>query len=184
MGFSSTVGVQLPEYQLVAGPLLHALEHASSVTQVSDEAGEAFLIFAEVLAVAAVPSDSILAIPLIPPEVEEAQNFSYQARSKAVFVQLHEKPKQFMTYGHCLGYSVGTVDPPLAIDEIFKFPSMATYIVTKARLSTTIFRASVGPAVDLQLGPGGSKRQCARLPGYVGELAEDAGDKTKGTSLA
>jgi hypothetical protein len=184
MGVSSAVGVQLPEYQLVAGPLLHALEHASSVTQVSDEAGEAFLIFAEVLAVAAVPSDSILAIPLIPPEVEEAQNFSYQARSKAVFVQLHEKPKQFMTYGHCLGYSVGTVDPPLAIDEIFKFPSMATYIVTKARLSTTIFRASVGPAVDLQLGPGGSKRQCARLPGYVGELAEDAGDKTKGTSLA
>jgi hypothetical protein len=43
------------------------------VTQeVSDEAFEAFLIFAEVLAVAAVPSDSILVIPLTPPEVEEA----------------------------------------------------------------------------------------------------------------
>jgi hypothetical protein len=29
-----------------------------------------------------------------------------------MFVQLHEKPQQFMTYGHCLGYSVGTVDLP------------------------------------------------------------------------
>ena len=76
--------MQLPEYQLVAGPLLHALEHASSVTQeVSDEAGEAFLIFAEVLAVAAVPSDSILVIPLTPPEVEEALDL---ARSKPMFV--------------------------------------------------------------------------------------------------
>jgi hypothetical protein len=61
MSVSSAVGVQLPEHQLVAGPLLHTHEHASSVTQeVSDEAFEAFLIFAEVLAVAAVPSDSIL----------------------------------------------------------------------------------------------------------------------------
>jgi hypothetical protein len=86
-----------------------------------------------------------------------------------------------MTYGDCLGYSIGTLESPLAIDEIFKFPSMTTYIVAKARLVTTI-RASVGPAVDLQFGPGGSKRQCVRLPGYVGELAEDVGDKTKVTS--
>jgi hypothetical protein len=67
------------------------MHSSNAVTQeVSDEAGEAFLIFAEVLAVAAVPSDSILVISLTPPEAEEALDFSYLERSKAMFVQLHE----------------------------------------------------------------------------------------------
>jgi hypothetical protein len=94
-----------PQYQLVASPLLNAFERGSSMQQeLSDEAGEAFLIFAEVLAAAAVPSDSIVVMPLTPPEGEEVLDFSFLARGKAMFVQLHEKPKQFMTYGHGLGY--------------------------------------------------------------------------------
>jgi hypothetical protein len=74
MSLTSAAGVQLPAYQLVAGPLLHA----SSVQQeVSDEAGEAFLIFAEVFAATAVPSDSIVVVPLTPLEVEKVLNLSY-----------------------------------------------------------------------------------------------------------
>jgi hypothetical protein len=38
MSLIPTFGVSLPVYPLVTGPLLHALEHASSVTQsASDE---------------------------------------------------------------------------------------------------------------------------------------------------
>jgi hypothetical protein len=46
----STVSVQLPVYPLVDGSLMRALEHSSSVRQeVSDEVGEAYLLFAEVI---------------------------------------------------------------------------------------------------------------------------------------
>ena len=178
-----TFGVSLPVYPLVTGPLLHALEHASSVTQsASDEEGEIYMLFAEVVAAAAVPNESIVVIPLTTPGNDEVMNFSYLARSQMMFVQLHEKPQQFMTYGHCLGYSAGTVDPPLAIEEVFKFPSVTTYIIAKARLVGTI-RAAVGHAVDLLLGAEASKRQCVRPLGAVGEQAEDTGEKLKGTSI-
>jgi hypothetical protein len=109
-------------YPLVDGPLMPALEHSSSVQQeVSDEVGEAYLLLAEVLLAAAVPNESIIVVPLNPPEVGEVLNFSYVARRKVMFVQLHEKPKQFMTFELCLGYSTGTVDPPLAIKEGIHF---------------------------------------------------------------
>jgi hypothetical protein len=133
---------------------------------VSDEVGEAYLLFAEVILAAAVPNESIIVIPLAPPEVGKVLVFSYVAKSKVMFVQLHETPKRFMTYGHCLGYSTGTVDPPLAVEQVLKFPSMATYIVAKVRLVATI-RAAVGPVVDLQLGAEVAKRQCVRPLGGV-----------------
>jgi hypothetical protein len=98
-----------------------------------------------------------------------------------MFLQLHEKPQQFMTYGYCLGYSGGTADLPLALQKIFKFPFATTYIVTKARLVATI-RAATRPVVDLQLGAEASKRQCIRTLGVAGEHAEDTGEKLKGTS--
>jgi hypothetical protein len=105
------------------------------------------MLLAEV-GVAAEPKESIVVIPLTTPEDEGVMDFSYLARSQVMFVQLHEKPQQFMTYGHCLGYSAGTVDLRLAIEIIFKFPSATTYIVAKARLVATI-RAAIGPTVDL-----------------------------------
>jgi hypothetical protein len=173
------VGVSVPVYPLVTGPLLHALEHASSVTQsTSDEEGEIYMLFAEVIAAAAVPNESIVVISLTTPGNDEVMNFLYLARSQVMFVQLHE----FMTYGHCLGYSAGIVDPPLAIEEVFKFPSVTTNIIAKARLVGTI-RAAVGYAVDLLLGAEASKTQCVRPLGAVGEQAEDTGEKLKGTSI-
>jgi hypothetical protein len=80
-------------------------------------------VICRIALIAAVPNESIVVIPLTRPEVGEVLNFSYVARSKVMFVQLHAKPKQFMTYGHCLDYSTGTVDPPLAIEKVLKFPS-------------------------------------------------------------
>jgi hypothetical protein len=66
-----TVGVSLPVYPLVTGPLLHAFEHASSVTQsASDEEGEVYMLLAEVVGAAAVPKESIVVIPLTTPEDE------------------------------------------------------------------------------------------------------------------
>jgi hypothetical protein len=178
-----TVGVSLPVYPLVTGPLLHGFEHASSVTHSAlDEEGEVYMLLAEVVGAAAVPQkESIVVISLTTPEDEGVMDSSYLARSQVMFVQLHEKPQQFMTYGHYLGYSAGTVDLPLALQTIFKFPSATTYIVAKARLVATI-RAAIGPVVDLQLGAEASKRQCVRTLGVAGEHAEDTGEKLKGTS--
>jgi hypothetical protein len=103
-----TFGVSLPVYPLVIGPLLHALEHASSVTQsASDKEGEIYMLFAEVVAAAAVPNESIVVIPLTTPGNDEVMNFSYLVRSQVMFVQLHEKLQQFMTYGHCFGRDRG-----------------------------------------------------------------------------
>lgn len=66
-----TVGVSLPVYPLVTGPLLHTFEHASSVTQsASDEEGEVYMLLAEVVGAAAVPKESIVVIPLTTPEDE------------------------------------------------------------------------------------------------------------------
>jgi hypothetical protein len=182
MSVPLTVGVSLPVYLLVTGPLLQAFEHASSVTQsASDEEGEVYMLLTEVVGAAAVPKESIVVIPLTTPEDVGVMDLSYLARSQVMFVQLHEKPQKFITDGHCLGFSAGTVDLPLALQTIFKFPSATTYIVAKARLVTTI-RAAIGPVVDLQLGEEASKRQCIRKLGLAGEHAEDAGEKLKGTS--
>jgi hypothetical protein len=132
MSVPQSVGVILTIYPLVTGPLLHALEHASSVTQfASNEEGEVYMLLAEVVVAAAVPKESIVVVPLTTPGDEEAMDFSYLARSQVMFVQLHERPQQFMTYGHCLGYSAGTLDLPLAIEKIFKFPSASNYISSR-----------------------------------------------------
>jgi hypothetical protein len=92
MSLMSTLGVQAPVYSLVDGLLMRALEHSSSLQQdLSDEVGEAYLLFADVLLAAAVPNESIIVVPLTPLEVGEFFYFSYVARSKVVFVHLHEK---------------------------------------------------------------------------------------------
>lgn len=101
-------------------------------------------------------------------------------------MQVHEKPFQRMTYGHVLGYSAGIVDPPLAIEMVFKFPMSTSFIVAKPRLveaKPRFIRAATGQVVDIQLAPEASKRQCVRPLELVGEQAEDTGEKQKGTSI-
>lgn len=184
MSTNAYAGVHLPLYPLVAGPLLQAFEHASSVTTASsDDDGEFYsMVLAAVLAPAAVPNESIIVVPLTPPEDGEVLDFTYVARSQALFVQVHEKPFQRMTYGHVLGYSAGIVDPPLAMEMVLKFPTSTSFIVAKPRLVEAI-RAATGHVVDIQLVPEASKRQCVRPLELVGEQAEDTGEKQKGTSI-
>jgi hypothetical protein len=94
MSVMPTVGVSLPVYPLVTGPLLHALEHASSVTQsASDEEWEIFMLFAEVVVAAAVPNESIVVIPLTKPGNDEVMDFAYLARSQVMFVPLRTSSK-------------------------------------------------------------------------------------------
>jgi hypothetical protein len=51
---------------------MRALGHSASVQQeVSDEVGEAYLLFVEVILAAAVPNESILVIPLTPPRLRD-----------------------------------------------------------------------------------------------------------------
>jgi hypothetical protein len=161
----------MPVYPLVIGILLHALEHASSPTQVaSDDDGEYYaMALAEVVTAAAVPNEAVIIIPLTPPQDGEVLDFTYLARSHDMFVQVHEKPLQRMTCGHVLGHSAGTVDPPTVFEEVFKFPTSTTFIVAKPRLVLAI-RAATGPCieVDKQLAAEVSKRQyggCGRAGG-------------------
>jgi hypothetical protein len=51
---------------------MRALGHSASVQQeVSDEVGEAYLLFVEVILAAAVPNESILVIPLTPTQLRD-----------------------------------------------------------------------------------------------------------------
>jgi hypothetical protein len=88
MSVPPAVGVILPVYPLVTGPLLHALEHALSVTQfASNEEGEVHMLLAEVVVVAAVTNESIVVIPLTTPGDEEAMDFSSLVRSQVMFAK-------------------------------------------------------------------------------------------------
>ena len=100
-------GVITPTYALVSAVLLHASENASSVQAAStNEDGEAYgVLSAAVVATANVPADAVVIQPMSPPLENMEVDFAYVAASKTAFVQVHDKPQERMTYGHCLGYS-------------------------------------------------------------------------------
>lgn len=184
MDLNLAPGVYLPVYQSLEVALLQALEHASLVLPTSsDNEGEFYaMAMAHVLPAAAVPNEAIIVIPLTPPEDGQALDFTYLAASKSMFVQVHEKPQARMTYGHCLAYSTGVTDRPVVIEGTLKFPTTVNFIVAKPRLVDAI-RAAVGPVVDIHEEAEAAKRQCVRPLVLVGEQAEGAGEKLKGTSF-
>ena len=173
----------MPTYELVPALLLHAAENASSVQATStDEDGEAYGVSsAAVVAIANVPVDAVVILPLSPPLEDMAVDFSYVAASSTVFVQLHDKPQERMTYGQCMGYSAGPGERPAAVGALVKFPSQPRYLVAKPRLLVAI-RAAIplgqasGPDAEC------AKRPCIRQLVGVGEQAEDSGERAKGTS--
>ena len=176
--------ISLPRYPVMEGPLLHAVETASSVmTTSTDDAGEYYaMAIAQKLAASEVPNEAVILIPLNTPVDGETVDYTYMAASKVLFIQVHEKPQARMTYGHCLAYSAGTMDIPMGINEVVKFPTPTNFIVAKPRLIQVI-REVPGPAVEISLGTGGSKRQCVRPLDLVGEQAEEIEEKQKGTSV-
>ena len=179
-----TSGVVIPAYTLAAGALLHALEHAASVVAGhTDDDGELYAMqMAFSVPAADVPANSVVVIPLDIPQANEVLNFTYLASCKSMFFQVHEKPQARMTYGHCSNFSAGTVDRPIPIGALVKFPSLSNYLVAQPRLLQAL-RASQEPAGGDAIGVESAKRPCLRPLEGGGEQAEDTTSKTKGMSI-
>ena len=177
-------GVLLPNYPLASGDLLRAIEHSGSVAPTStDDAGEYYaMAMAQVMQADQVPVDSIMVVPLTPPRADEALDFSFVAASECMYVQLHEQPQFRRTYGHCVAYSGDLLERPLEIGAVFKFATIGTFVIAKRQLAAAV-RAAIGPEAEGQSVVTTDKRQCVRPLVEVGELAEDAGAKLKGTSV-
>lgn len=122
---SSNSGVSIPSYELVSATILQALEHASSIEPTfSDEAGEYYaMAMASSSAAVDVQMNAVIILPLTEPPAGATLDFTFLAASKNIFIQLHDKPQQRMTYGECLAYSVGMLNQPLPLGTLIKFPS-------------------------------------------------------------
>ena len=158
-----TGGVVIPAYGLATGALLHAFEHAASVVAGhTDDNGEQYAMQMVVLVLAAeVPTNSVVVVPLDIPQADEALNFTFLASCKSMYFQVHEKPQSRMTYGHCANFSAGTVDRPIPIGALVKFPTMSHYLVAQPRLLQAL-RASLEPAGGGVVGTESAKRPCLR----------------------
>ena len=181
---SVTNGVLLPNYPLASGFLLRAIEHSGSVLPTStDDAGEYYaMALAKVVQAEEVPANSIMVIPLTPPRAGESLDFTYVAASDCMYVQLHEQPQFRRTYGHCVAYSADVTDKPVAIGEVFKFSTIASFIVAQRQLSAAVISAG-GLEMDVIGDLPTEKRQCVRPLVEMGELADETGTKPKGTSV-
>jgi hypothetical protein len=81
-----------------------------------------------------------------------------------------------------VAYSADVTDKPVAIGEVFKFSTIASFIVAKRQLSAAVISAGgleMGVIGDLPT----EKRQCVRPLVEMGELADETGTKPKGTSV-
>ena len=177
-------GVVLPTYPLVEGDLMRALENAAAVRagQTDDEGEQYAMEMVKSITAAEVPVNSMIVIPLSAPRAEEVLDFTYLASSKSMYFQIHEKPQNRMTYGHCSQYSVGITDFPLPIGALVKFPSMSHYLVAQPRLSEAV-RISLLPAIGSAVDAEPAKRPCLRPLEIGGEQAEDTAGKIKGMSI-
>ena len=163
---------------------MRALEHAASIVAgYSDDKGEQFamqMIFS--VPVAEVPVNSVVVIPLNTPKTDEVLNFTFLAASKLLYLQVHEKPQTRMTYGHCANFSAGTMDRPIPIGALVKFPLMSNYLVAQPRLLQAL-HVSLEPTGGDATGEESAKRPCIRPLEGGGEQAEDTASKAKGMSI-
>jgi hypothetical protein len=126
--------------------------------------------------------ETIIVITLSSPADNEIFDLTFIATAQLLFVQLHGRPQPLRTYGRCVGYSMGAVDRPLAIGEMFRFPTVPHFIVAKRDLVTAVL-TNRGPFEAEAVDASPEKRQCVRPLGEDGELADDTGSRTKGTSV-
>ena len=103
----------------------------------------------------------VVLIPLDAPLADQVLDFTFLAGCKSMFFQVHEKPQPRMTYGHCSNFSAGTVDRPIPIGTLLKFPSMGRYVVAQPRLLQAL-KASLEPAGGGVIGAESAKRPCLR----------------------
>jgi hypothetical protein len=122
-------------------------------------------------------------VPLAPPADNEALDFTFVARTKAMFITIFETPQSRNTYGHVASYSTGTEDKPFPMGTLVMFATPNRFIVAKWRFIYAI-RDSEGAEVDLPTDPSileVGKR--IRRPVIGGETGEDAEERPKGTYL-
>ena len=179
-----TGGVIIPAYPLASGAMSRALENAASIVAGhTDDAGEYYAMqMATSVPAVDVPANSVVVIPLDTPRADQVLDFTFLASCKSMFFQVHEKPQARMTYGHCSNFSAGTVDRPVPIGALMRFPSMSNYLVAQPRLVQAL-RASLEPAGGGATGAESAKRPCLRPLEGVGEQGEDTTGKTKGMSI-
>ena len=163
---------------------MRAIEHAAAIQEGhTDDEGEQYAMeMVQSIAAAAVPVNAIIVIPLAVPRDDEVLDFTYLASSKSMFFQIHEKPQNRMTYGHCSQYSVGITDLPLQLGALLKFPSVSHYLVAQPRLLEAV-RISLLPAAGSAVTTESAKRPCLRPLEVGGEQAEDTAAKIKGMSI-
>jgi hypothetical protein len=180
---STTNGVYLPNFPLATGDLLRAIEHSGSVKHTSsDDAGEYYsMAMAKTEPAEQVMESAIIVIPLTVPRAGEVLDFTFVAAADCMYFQLHQIPQLRCTYGHCAAYSADAPYRPVEVGAVFKFPSIASYIVASKELATAV-RAVRGSEVDLPVQQAQEKRQCIRQLEVLGELAEEAGSRPKGMS--
>ena len=159
------------------------MENASSIRDdSSDQLGEEFsATMAGTSTAGTVLTEAVMILPLTEPVENQALDFTYLAASTLMFIQIHGTPQLRMTYGHCLEYSLGVVDRTVPLGALLKFPTTTNFIIAKPQLLMEI-RHTVGLTTQPTGGVDSSKRPCLRPLAVGGELAEDAGDKPKGTS--
>jgi hypothetical protein len=116
---ATAAGVCIPTHN---GGLLRQLEHAAQVTATStDNKGEFYNLLAMVVRGEDVQTGSVIVVPLDPPADHEALDFTFVARSKAMFIMVFETPQARNTYGHVVAYSTGTDEKPFPVGTLIMF---------------------------------------------------------------
>ena len=168
-------GVMIPAY-----PLENAV---SIVAGHTDDEGEYFAMqMVSWVPAADVPAISVVVITLDTPQADGVVNYTFLALCKSMFLQVHDKPQTRLIYGHCSNFSEGTVDRPIPIGALVKFPSMRHYLVAQPHLVQAL-RASLDPAGEGAIGAASAKSSCLRPLEGAGDQVEDATGKTKGMSI-
>jgi hypothetical protein len=171
---TNETGVLLPVFPLVSGEIAKLVEVSGTITPTStDEFGEYFgMSLIRVEPAGTVSPDSIIVIPLVAAVEDETFDFTFIAATPLMFVQLHDRPQPFRTYGRCVAYSAGVTERLLAIGERIRFPSLPQYIVAKRDLEVAV-RENRGVDATGLLEDSPRKRQCVRPLGEDGEFADD-----------
>ena len=170
-------GVHLPVYKSITGDLLRQFEHASSFepTATNDEE-ETYVLFAAKCRGNAVPDGSIIIVSLTPPIESDVLNFTFMASGGAMFIKLHETPRERNTYGHVASYSVCLAVQPDPVGKLIKFATMIDFAITEPQLVAAIIGAT-GAAVDIPTDAAVPSVKRPRPLNNGGESAEDtAGD--------
>jgi hypothetical protein len=103
---STTNGVYLPKFPLVARDLLRAIEQSGSDEQrLTDDAGEYYSTAMAKTRLGLVVESAIIVIPLTVPRPGEDLDFTFVAAADCMCFQLHQVPQARCTYGHCAAYS-------------------------------------------------------------------------------